>query len=759
MKATFRRTLSRSWLANWLAAALLLSSILLLAKTYQPAPAALTLPTAAMLGEFPLAFVPNTGQEDAAIYFTAHGRGGAIAFTQAGVQLALLEDTVGVRFVGAQPGTTFAVAEKLPGVVNLYRGADPQKWRQGLPTYGAVVYQHLYPGVDLRYDGSEGLLKGTYLVAAGADPMQIGWRYTGVHRVLLDDASGDLRLTLTSGATLVEKAPVAYQMDGSQRRAVAVRYRLVGDEVSFIVRDYDPTRLLIIDPTLVYSSYLGGNNTDRAADVAVDGAGNVYVAGYTYSTVFPGGGSGNAGYDDLFVTKIDAAGAAILYTTIIGGDGTDEATGIAVNDGGDQVWVTGRTTSTNLPTLNAFQPTAGGGVDALILQLNGAGDLAFSSYFGGELYDAGEDLALDSRGDVHLTGSLWGGFFAKVDGQQYDLLYASMIDGEEAIGYGIALDSQDHIFVTGEIQSASWPLVAPIQATCGLYGDGGCTVDAFVIELSAAGDEILFNTYLGGGGANGGSGKDIGRAIAVDGQGNLLLAGETFADDFPTANAVQPQKAGATTMSDAFVTHLRRAGASYQIAFSTYLGGDGTEAGHAAQFGRGGELFAAGLTGSRNFPVRNALQTTFGPGLCFTGSTSRNCYDAFVAQFDMNGSLPFSTYWGGLDDDGARGMALDDNGSLYVTGFADSAVFPVTAGGFQPTRGQYGEAFVLKLATVAASPTPVATPTVAPPTPTTPPAATATPTVLPTVTVAPPTGTPIPIEALPQRLYLPAIER
>lgn len=753
MNVTYRLMQWRVWLAIWLAAALIVLTILRLANANSPAQSAPLLSTVDPLGAFPLAFVPNTGQEDAAVRFTAYGRRGAISFLQAGVELALPDATVGIRFVGAQAGTTFAATEKLPGVVNDYRRANPRDWRRGLPTYGAVVYQHLYPGVDLRYDGSEGLLKGTYLVAAGADPMQIGWRYTDARSIVLDETTGDLRLTLASGATLVEKAPVAFQIDGAQRRAVAVRYRLAGDEIGFDVSDYDPTRLLIIDPTLVYSSYLGGNNTDRAADAAVDANGNLYVTGYTYSTAFPGGGSGNAGYDDLFVTKINAEGTGILYTTIVGGDGTDEAAGIAVNAVGDRVWVTGRTTSGNLPTLNAFQPTAGGGVDALILQLDGAGALTFSSYYGGEFYDAGEDLALDSHGDVHLTGSLWGGFFAKVDGRNYDLLYVSMLSGEQAVGYGIALDSRDHIFITGEIQSESWPVVEPVQATCGQYGDGGCTVDAFVIELSAAGDEILFNTYLGGSGNNGGSGKDIGRSIAVDANGNVAIIGETFAGDFPTANAFQSQRAGATTMSDAFVARLQRVGAGYQVAFSTYLGGDGTEIGYAVQFGRSGELYAAGLTGSRNFPVRNALQATFGPGLCFTGSTSRNCYDAFVAQFDMDGGLPFSTYWGGLDDDGARSMALDSDGNLYVTGFADSAVFPVTEGALQTMRGQYGEAFVLKLGTVApppftATPATAATPTAVPPA-----------TVTPTATSAPATATPIPGQGGTHQMYLPAVTR
>ncbi len=190
------------------------------------------------------------------------------------------------------------------------------------------------------------------------------------------------------------------------QQPVAVQYRLDGDKIGFILGDYDTALPLIIDPTLVYSSYLGGNSTDKAKDVAVDANGNVYVTGYTYSTSFPGGGSGNAGYDDVFVTKINAAGTAVLYTTIIGGNGTDEPGGITVNSSGSKAWLVGQTTSNNLPTLNAFQAAAGGGVDAFMMQLNGSGGLAFNSYYGGDLYDAAEDVALDSAGDVHITGSL-----------------------------------------------------------------------------------------------------------------------------------------------------------------------------------------------------------------------------------------------------------------------------------------------------------------------------------------------------------------
>ena len=656
------------------------------------------------LGDFPLAFIPADGA------YVTYSQGGTLTFSETGVQLALPDGNPAITFVGAGARVTFSGTDPLPGVANRYQGQDVAQWESGLSTFGAVTYQNLYPGIDLVYDGSEGLLKGTYHVAPHADPAQIRWTYAGVENVELDAATGNLALTLSPESAITEKAPVAYQVIEGVQNPVRVAFQQVGDAFGFAVGTYDPAYALVIDPTLVYSSYLGGNSDDAARDVAVDGAGNVYVTGSTYSTSFPGGGSGNAGYVDMFITKINAAGTAILYTTIVGGNGSDDPTGLAVNANG-QVWVIGTTTSDNLPTPQAFQPEAGGGVDAFLLQLNGSGALAFGSYIGGYLYDGGEDVALDSNGDVHIVGSLWGGFFGEVDGQSYELLYLSMLDGQDATAYGVALDPQDNIYITGRVRSTSWPTVNPVQAVCGVYDQWTCSDDAFVLKLNPAGDELLFNTYLGGSASNGGSGTDIGHAIAVDANGVIAVTGETFASDFPVANAVQTQKSGANHMSDAFVARLTPQGDGYQLSFSTYLGGSETDYGSAVVFS-GTSVFIAGLTNSTNFPVQAAFQPELGPGVCFS-STSRNCHDAFVAQFAANGSLLLSTYWGGTDDDHAEGLALDGSGNLYVVGSAESMGFPTSGGGFQPNRGTGGEGFVMKIGTGSTPPTP--TPTVTPP--------------------------------------------
>ncbi|MCA9954570.1 MAG: SBBP repeat-containing protein [Anaerolineales bacterium] len=644
----------------------------------------------------PLTFAPNVGQLDEVVAFEALGAPGSLWFSNAGLQLTLPDGAVKLTWLGANGTTAVSGTASLPGTANIYRGNDTSRWQAELPTFGALTYTNLYPGIDLVYDGNEGLLKGTYYVAAGADPSQIGWQYGEGTAVRLDPLTGDLQIALNEQALLIEKAPIAYQIVNGQQQTVPAAFQLEDNTVRFALGSYDPTLPLVIDPTLIYSSYLGGNSTDSAKDVAVDANGNIYVTGYTYSTSFPGGGSGNAGYNDIFVTKINAAGTAVLYTTLIGGSGSDEPGGIAINSSGTKAWLTGMTTSSNLPTVNAFQPSAGGGADAFVLQLNGSGGLAFSSYYGGGFYDAGEDIALDSGGNAHIVGSIWGGFFAKINGQTYQNEYERMVSGQDATGYGIALDSQNNIYIAGKIRSDSWPTVNPVQSNCGSFDSWTCSDDAFVVKLPPTGDELLFSTYLGGSAGNGGSGTDIGRAIAVDTNGNIVIAGETFASDFPLANAAQPQFKGGNTMSEAFVTRLVKQGNSYQIGFSTYLGGAGTDWATSVATNNNGQVFVTGGTSSANFPMAAAWQPQLGPGVCFS-STSRNCYDAIITQLNSNGTMPFSTYWGGTDDDHVRGATLSSAGFLYLVGSTSSGSFPTMGGGFQPNRGQSSEGFVLKV--------------------------------------------------------------
>ena len=306
------------------------------------------------LGPLPLAFVPNEGQSDASIAFQTISRFGAVAFSANEVTLATADVALRVQFLDANPSAHIAGQDQLPGVMNFYADDDPARWRSNLPTYGAIVYGGLYDGIDLMYNGREGSLKGTYTIDPGGQPDRIRWRYHGADQVTIDPASGDLHLTL--GETrMIERAPIAWQIRSGVERPIGVRYSAHSDgSFGFVVEAYDPTLPLIIDPTLIYGTYLGAGSTDTARGIAVDGNGNVYLTGQTYSSNFPGSTGPRSGTTDVFVTKLNAQGNTLLFTTILGGSDDEAGNGIAVAGTG-HVWVTGETESTNFPTLNPLR--------------------------------------------------------------------------------------------------------------------------------------------------------------------------------------------------------------------------------------------------------------------------------------------------------------------------------------------------------------------------------------------------------------------
>jgi len=326
-----------------------------------------------------------------------------------------------------------------------------------------------------------------------------------------------------------------------------------------------------------------------------------------------------------------------------------------------------------------------------------------------------------------------------------------MLSDQEVTAEDVAIDAQGNLYFTGSVRSATWPTENAVQTSCGQGSAGSCTTDAFLIKLNPAGDTILFSSYLGGGELNDGNGADYGQRIAVDGQGNLFVAGETFSGNFPTGNAFQSQKRGPANVSEAFVTKLQPNGAGYQIAFSSYLGGEWDEyLGDLTPYNGG--VILTGVTSSEEFPLLAAKQSRLGNGVCNLGGNERYCNDAFVTQVDGDGALRFSTYLGSDYDDIGAGVAVDDNGNLIVVGRTESLAFPVTSDAQQPKKSLSKDLFVAKLGMAVTTPTPPPTPITQPtaiPTPVTPPTATPTPTAQP----APGQG------ELEQRLYLPLVQR
>jgi hypothetical protein len=349
------------------------------------------------LGELPVRFEPNVGQTNGRTRFLAR-IGGCTAFlTSDEAVLALLApatcpdegmvrgSVVRMRLEGTSPGARVEGEEDLPGKSNYFIGSDPSRWRTDVPGYARVRCRDVYPGVDLVYYGNRGKLEYDLVVEPGADPRRIAVRFEGAERIDVS-SEGDL-LIRTPAGSLRQAAPACYQPTGSTSAPVAGRYVALGrDRVAFELGSYDPSRPLVIDPQLVYSTYLGGGVSDWCRGLAVDASGAAYVAGYTASTDFPTLGAYDStftGFYDIYVTKLTAAGDALVYSTYLGGSSEEEGFGLAVDASG-AAYVAGRTTSTDFPTANAFDSTLGGNWDAVVAKLSPSGNaLVYSTYLGG----------------------------------------------------------------------------------------------------------------------------------------------------------------------------------------------------------------------------------------------------------------------------------------------------------------------------------------------------------------------------------------
>jgi len=500
-------------------------------------------------------------------------------------------------------------------------------------------------------------------------------------------------------------------------------------EVGFQVGAYDTSKPLVIDPVLSYSTYLGGSGGDSGNGIAVDASGDAYITGWTQSTNFPTTSGGYSGTEDAFVTELDPAGNAILYSTYLGGSGgNSEAFGIAV-DASSDAYVTGWTNSASFPTTSgAYQGQFVGSQDAFVTKLNATGaSLVYSTYLGGSTGgDYGTGIAVDASGDAYVAGvtgsdnfpttanafqrtSYTGGysnaFVSEINtsnagtaslvystylgGTAADPGYSTTIDTE---GQGIALDSSGNVYVTGKTASDTFVATAGAFQTTNPkypYGPSGSVVSysAFVTKINpsnAGSASLVYSTYLGGSYG----GDDSGNGIAVDASGNAYVTGWTTASDFPTtAGALQPALAAGSNNYDAFVTELNSTGSA--LVYSTFLGGTGNDFGNGIAVDASGESYVTGSTQSTNFPTANALQPANGGG-----------GDAFVAKLSAAGSsLVYSTYLGGSGGSSGGGIALDSAGNAYVTGTAGSN-FPTTPGAFQPRYGggpQGSEAFVAKI--------------------------------------------------------------
>ena len=700
----------RRWVIQAIAAAVCIWLIIFFGSATHGQPAAASIEPSevrSVLSSVPLSFTSNTGQWNERALFQAKAGGATAWLTHVGVYhqftrwvpssgAGALSDNTGSGevpafrrgtsdqisgrfeqlsiksvFAGANPRPQVSGEVIMPHKSSYFIGLDSTAWRTDVPSYRRVLFQDIYPGIDLKYYGRGHLLEYDFIVSPGADYTQIQIEYEGAESLAINP-NGELVIG-TAWGEVTECVPVVYQDQANGRLQIAAEYELISENsFGFRINDsYNPAAELIIDPVLTYSTFLGGNGSDEGLGVVTDDVGNAYIVGYCLSDDFPAQDpyqTDMGGYD-VFVSKLNAAGNGLIYSTYLGGDDDDWGSAIALDADGN-TYITGHTSSEDFPTQNPYQSELGGeGDDAFVAKLNSAGNgLVFCTYLGGDDEDRGHAIAVGENGGPFVTGytssidfptqnpyqTHQGGrdaFVTHFNASGDGLVYGTYLGGSDyEEGRGIAVDDDGQAHVVGYTSSGDFPVQIPYQV-----GYRGGSYDVFVTKLNSPGDALLYSTYLGG------TGEDQGRAVALDDSGNTYLTGYTGSSDFPTVTSYQTYQGSL----DAFVTKITPVGDA--LVYSTYLGGDGYEEGLGIAVNICGGAYVTGSTSSTDFPTVNPLQATFQGG----------GYDAFAASLNLAGDgLVYGTYLGGGGQDLGYGIAVDPVGIAYLTGYTASSDMP-----------------------------------------------------------------------------------
>jgi Beta-propeller repeat len=615
----------------------------------------------------PLAFEPNLGQVPGQFSWTARGQGYQLFLTTSGASITVAEpvapspadaafsipgkpvvqqaallkgrvSVIGMNLVGSHSWSKVEGLEPTGGVSNYPLGNDRKDWHTGIPQYGSLRVKNVYDGIDLVFYGHGRDLEYDFVVAPGGDPKQIRLAFDGVGPLRVDSKTGDLVLKTSSGSEMRHVRPRVYQQIGQDKVEVPGGYRITDNgQAAFHLAEYDRRSSLVVDPTVEFVTFLGGNSQDYGVAVTVDPQGNAYVTGQTLSTDFPDNVGTPVAKDcpnmvcpaRIFVTELSPTGA-VLNSTLIGGSEVDIAGGIAVDSTG--VWVAGGTTSPNFATHTQF----GKGV--------------------------------------------WNGFVAKLTPDLTQLLWCVDFGGFGnyqvfQMSYAIALDADHNAYVTGATQSVDFPTslyttstLKPVQQAL----DG--SMDAFVVKVGSDGYlNSGYSTYLGG------SGYEIGQGIAVDSVGHAYVTGISSSIDFPVDGVVSRGFPGALGHV-AFVTELSQDGS--QFIYSELLGGtqtsqpsDPEDEGWAIALDAADEAYIAGVACSSDFPTTpQAFQLT-PSSPCLPGTT--NYTSAFLAKLSYTGELLHATYLDGPDGAAqAYSLAIDPAGDVYVAGYTTTGAFP-----------------------------------------------------------------------------------
>ena len=683
---------------------------------------------AARFARLPLSFEVNQGQTDPQVQYLVRGGGQTLFLTANRAVLSLMTAdpeapgalrsvqresarkrhgaAIRMNLLNSKTPDSIEPADPLPGKVNYLIGRDSSQWHTDIPTYGRIVYHGVYPGVDLAYYGTQGSLEYDLIAHPGADANAIQVQFEGADRIRLSP-DGDLILDSAAGPVRWKK-PYVYQDDHGVRRPIAANYRLKkGNTVEFALARYDRKLALVIDPVLVYSTFMDGTGINGAFTMAVDSTG-IYANGATYASDFPTTAGvlepRLQGQLDAVASKLNPQGNALLYSTYLGGSSATLLSSAVVGSDGS-VYLAGPTNSEDFPTtIGAYQPYYNifsaemGFVTHLTPTFNG---LYFSTYLGGSVNDSIVSVVEDPSGNVYVAGitesydypTTNGAFLTNYNGYDNEafvakfnplgtqLLYSTYLggSGDESVALpqnlqiapqisysyaiNLAVDASGYAYIGGVTTSCDFPTTSGAFQTVNPCDDG----IAYVVKLNTGGTGVVYSTLLGG------TTFDAIVSVRVDSTGSVLVTGVTASTNFPTTSgAFSRTYAGGA--EDGFAARLNPAGSA--LTYSTYFGGSDQEAIVTGDLASNGDVLLSGLTFSSNLPTTaGTYQNTYGGG-----------GDCFLTVLDPTLShLIDSTYVGTSAMD--SGSAFFGTGPtdllLAVNTFSDS--FPTTAGAYQTT--------------------------------------------------------------------------
>jgi len=651
-------------------------------------------------------FIENRGQlGNKDVSFYAKTFGGTLFVEKDGTLIYNLpfEDKGGIAIKEVFTNKKIKVKglEPSPTKINYFKGNDKSKWKTNIPSYRSVYLGEVYKGIDLTLRAYGNNVEKLFTVLPEENPDVIKIKVQGAKGLKVNE-EGEIEV-FTKYATPVKfTKPLAYQMVENEKKPVEVAYVIYKETTyGFKVGRYDKKRPLIIDPLLA-STFIGGSSKDFVWSMVLDGIGNVYIFSYTESSDYPTTSgaydeSYNGGDCDVFVSKLDSSLSSLLASTFIGGGDIDYGYSMALDGSGD-VYITGKTKSSDYPTTSGAYDESynGGDRDVFVSKLDSTlSSLLASTFIGGGDNDEGHSIALDGSGNAYITGLTESSdypttsgaydeshnasqdvFVSKLDSSLGSLLASTYIGGGNDDGStSIAFDGSGNVYVTGSTWSSDYP------TTSGAYDESfnGGDYDGFVSKLDSSLSSLLASTFL-----DGSDGDGYGFRIALDGSENVYVTGETLSSNHPTTSGAYDESHNGNF--DDFVSKLDSTLSS--LLASTYIGGGAMDWPRSMVLDGSGNVYLTGITKSSDYPTTSGAYDE-----SFNGDI-----DIYVSKLDSSfSSLLASTFIGGSDGDGALSITFDGSGNVYVAGWTYSTDYPTTSGSYDESYNGDFDVFVSKL--------------------------------------------------------------